>query len=354
MSQALKLPEGVTVSSTALVCSRELPLHEWKSLGCTLSKLDCSIKWWLGDWWHYGLHRYGERKAMATVEDTFARENDSPMYGRAFGTLMNYGSVAGSVATSRRREVLSFSHHVLVAPLEPDEQEYFLNIAVEGDGNKPLSVRGLERKMYETGEMIYLHKMNALDGDFINDEPTRDYLQRLVNAAQISPWLDFVPPWERSDLEDYLERNLFRQRRLVEACEEVETFWRKTGEFARQIECEKASRVDIRQLTKDERMQHSLYQLWRAAEVRKCCMVPPWESTEFEDYLERHCHNPSLASLAKDFEEAANFYSKTAEFVRRVDSKVKARDAATQSDKLHKLRMKTNEQAAMLELEVVG
>ena len=93
---ALALPDGVTVSRTALVCCRELPFDDWKTLGHTLSQRADSMQWWLGDWWHYGNHRYGER-ATTAAKGTFAR---------AFGTLMNYGSVAGSVETSRRREVL--------------------------------------------------------------------------------------------------------------------------------------------------------------------------------------------------------------------------------------------------------
>ena len=95
----LALPDGVTVSRTALVCDRQLPIDEWKSLGLALSQLERSIQFWIGDWWHYGFHRYGERKAMATAKGTFDR-------AYAYGTLMNYGNVAGRVETSRRREVL--------------------------------------------------------------------------------------------------------------------------------------------------------------------------------------------------------------------------------------------------------
>ena len=47
---------------------------------------------------------------MATAKDTFGRDY-------AFGTLMNYGYVAGRVETSRRREVLSWSHHYEIAKL---------------------------------------------------------------------------------------------------------------------------------------------------------------------------------------------------------------------------------------------
>ena len=45
---------------------------------------------------------------------------------------MNLGSVARSVETSSRNEVLSFSHHVAVAALEPEDQRKWLSKAEIG------------------------------------------------------------------------------------------------------------------------------------------------------------------------------------------------------------------------------
>jgi hypothetical protein len=219
--QALTLPDDVTVSPTALVCSRQLTIDEWKSLGCTLWQLEGSIKWWIGDWWHYGFHRYGDRKAVATAKKTFGGKRSY-----AFQTLMNYGYVAGRVQTSRRREVLSFSHHVVVAPLEPEEQERWLSAAVEGG----LSVAKLEQKMFEDGHP---------GGKFTEDERTRHYLRRLVDEARVSPRVTFGgPPWENSSLEDYLERNCHLPpglAKLAEVFEEAAAFWSNTAQFVRRI-----------------------------------------------------------------------------------------------------------------------
>ena len=78
--------------------------------------------WWMGDWWRYGEHKYGER-AKAVVED------DS----KAFGTWMNAGYVSGAIETSRRREALSWGHHYEVASLTPAQQTKLLKKAeVEG------------------------------------------------------------------------------------------------------------------------------------------------------------------------------------------------------------------------------
>ena len=88
-------------------------------------RIENSIQWWLGDWWHYGFHAYGERKAKVKAKGAFPY---------AFQTLMNWGWVAGKVATSLRREALSWSHHELIARYPPDEQKKWLDKAEISNG----------------------------------------------------------------------------------------------------------------------------------------------------------------------------------------------------------------------------
>ena len=132
----IELPEGVKVSHTALVFPPDFAIDDWAALGAKLAAFGQGIQWWIGDWWHYGFHEYGERKAKLKAREAF---------GYSFGTLMNWGSVAGKVEASRRREALSFSHHVEVAPLPAEEQEKWLNDAERGK----LSIKQLRRKMDE-------------------------------------------------------------------------------------------------------------------------------------------------------------------------------------------------------------
>ena len=75
--------------------------------------------WWLGDWWAYGEHRYGER-AAAVLDSEYA-----------FQTFMDAGWVAKKVETSRRHEALSWSHHREVAKLPADDQDTVLAAAAE-------------------------------------------------------------------------------------------------------------------------------------------------------------------------------------------------------------------------------
>lgn len=49
--------------------------------------------------------------------------------GLEYGTLRNIASIARKVGLSRRRDNLTFEHHKLVAPLHPDEQTHWLDLA---------------------------------------------------------------------------------------------------------------------------------------------------------------------------------------------------------------------------------
>jgi hypothetical protein len=93
------------------VLGLELPentsFDRWVEIGRRLCVGQQAVQWKIGDWWAFGDHRYGQR-AKAAAEGIFGRE---------FGTLMNAASVARSFSTSCRREALSWSHHVEVAPL---------------------------------------------------------------------------------------------------------------------------------------------------------------------------------------------------------------------------------------------
>ena len=105
-------------SDTALTLPEGLPFDQWQAFGEVLGRAERSVQWWMGDWWRYGDRAYGERAAQA-LDSRFS-----------FQSWMDAGWVAGAVETSRRREVLSWSHHKEVAALGPDEQDYWLDLAV--------------------------------------------------------------------------------------------------------------------------------------------------------------------------------------------------------------------------------
>jgi len=101
-----------------LLLPKTLDEKRWQEIGAFLAHVGGSVMWWIGDWWRFGdEHGYGERYVWAAAN------------GLNEQTCMNAASVARGVETSRRREVLSWSHHAEVAALEPEEQERFLDKA---------------------------------------------------------------------------------------------------------------------------------------------------------------------------------------------------------------------------------
>ena len=74
--------------------------------------------WWLGDWLVYGRRSFGERYKVAIAATSLD-----------YGTLRNYASVARRFELSRRRDKLSFQHHVEVVSLPDPAQDLWLSRA---------------------------------------------------------------------------------------------------------------------------------------------------------------------------------------------------------------------------------
>jgi N6-adenosine-specific RNA methylase IME4 len=89
----------------------------WREMGIRLGKLDRTLTWAIGDWWLFG-HRYGDRKAIVSAKD---------WQGVSFASCMNAARVCKRFPTSRRREVLSFEHHAVVASLPPNQADALLD-----------------------------------------------------------------------------------------------------------------------------------------------------------------------------------------------------------------------------------
>lgn len=242
---SLNLPDGVSVSRTALVCFRELNIEEWQAIGCTLREFENSAQWWIGDWWHYGYFHYGQRKAITTAKNALGR-------AYAFGTLMNLGYVAGRIETSFRNEVLSWTHHYHVAKLEPEGQKYWLDLAAR-DG---LSVSKLRIEMFKAKREIHNAEMAENDPSYANEECVREYyckLERVALPAYI------VPPWKDREFERYLEDNFFRRTGLMRKAEEQIEFWTKLDKFVRRIHLRvQASRLSESQNTPADLAQPEL------------------------------------------------------------------------------------------------
>jgi hypothetical protein len=115
--------------------TRAATFEEWEAAITWAQQAERASPWWVADLLAIGESSYGDMYTQA-IETT----------GLRYGTLANYVSVARSVEMSRRRELLSFSHHQEVAALAVAEQDYWLDCA-ETD---QLSVKELRRRIQDT------------------------------------------------------------------------------------------------------------------------------------------------------------------------------------------------------------
>jgi hypothetical protein len=112
-------PNGA-ISKVAWEAQSSLGRAEWLATGRRLGMIGRCSQWWIGDWIRYGNAKWGEKYAEA-----------ARVTGYDVASLRNMAWVASRFDVSLRSDKLSWSHHVLLAPLEPDEQRYWLERAAE-------------------------------------------------------------------------------------------------------------------------------------------------------------------------------------------------------------------------------
>jgi hypothetical protein len=122
-------------SPTGLSIGSDLSYAEWESIGFDLAKVGKAMQWWIGDWVNYGGKRYGETY-KAAIEAT----------GMSYGTVTTFASVCKAFESSRRKEHLTFTHHMAVWSLEPDQQDELLDRA-EAEGLSCAKLREIVRSM---------------------------------------------------------------------------------------------------------------------------------------------------------------------------------------------------------------
>jgi N6-adenosine-specific RNA methylase IME4 len=94
------------LTTTALTLPEDTPYEDWLAFGQQLERLSRSVMWYLGDWWAFGRHHYGDR--VKAVE----------FLPWSYGVCMNAASVARKITTSCRHEVLPWSLHYEAARMD--------------------------------------------------------------------------------------------------------------------------------------------------------------------------------------------------------------------------------------------
>ena len=129
---SLNLPENLTV-------------EDWLRVGQALGRTESAVMWWIGDWWAYGEHCYGDREALIEGEE---------WEGPAFQTCRDAAWVCRRIKTSRRRDVLGFSAHKEIAVLPEEWLDKVLAWAVAGENGGPRTVATIRQHVKECRTFI--------------------------------------------------------------------------------------------------------------------------------------------------------------------------------------------------------
>jgi N6-adenosine-specific RNA methylase IME4 len=149
-------------------------------------QLDAGVDWWLGDWWIGHQQQYGARAAICKAE------------GWSLKTCSNHGTVSRAFAeTSRRRELLDWSHHEVVSRLDPAKADQFLDWAIE-----PLA-RGRCRR--STRDLVAaVHCSRVTLGEQVSDETCSLVdLNQLIAKGRTFGSIFADPPWRHLNTVTY-------------------------------------------------------------------------------------------------------------------------------------------------------
>lgn len=174
---SLTLPPAVDVSQTALTIPEGMALSEWRAVGEQLGRAERSVMWWIGDWWAYGEHRYGERAAIVQAPD---------WTGPSYAVCRNAASVARRFPAQQRHGDMTFQHHAEVAALPPEQAEAMLERAA----SEGLSTRALRA---EVGKLRNAAAIGAAPASA--DTCTITDLHALAAAGRKFGCIYADPPW---------------------------------------------------------------------------------------------------------------------------------------------------------------
>ncbi len=102
--------------------SADIPIEVWLAATSGIIRINKSVQWVVGDLLNYGETRYGEDYSQV-----------AEISGYSETSLPTLKWVASKIEYERRWSELDWSHHRLVADLDPDEQDTWLQRAFDGE-----------------------------------------------------------------------------------------------------------------------------------------------------------------------------------------------------------------------------
>lgn len=161
-----------TILPAGLSLPDDLTRDQWLQVGKDLRRMESGVMWWLGDWLRYGEQRKWEH----------GKYEEARKLGFAVETARGAAWVAEKFETVRRITVLNWSHHQVVAGLDPADADRLLAEA----GREKYSVNELREQV----RIFNLPPVNAGNGC------TADDLDALIKAGKRFGAILADPPWE--------------------------------------------------------------------------------------------------------------------------------------------------------------
>ncbi len=192
---ALALPKNVRLERRTAHFPDSLAESDWKKLGPLAHRFQDDLNFFIGDWLNFGREAY-QRWRKCDAEKAGAYALAQARTHHAYGTLANCASVCRAI-DSRRSEHLPWSHHVIIAPLEPDAQSDWLARAAKDK----MSVSDLRLAIRRASGTEAEAEPNPPDPDFpawiwdaqrwIARQQPEDWtnIRRMAFAAQCAPFL---------------------------------------------------------------------------------------------------------------------------------------------------------------------
>src|SRR5215208_7161407 len=68
-SDRTQVLDVLSSGSISLSLPENLPFEDWRNIGIQLCRASSRLNWLFVDWWNFGEHRYGDRKALVESEE---------------------------------------------------------------------------------------------------------------------------------------------------------------------------------------------------------------------------------------------------------------------------------------------
>ncbi|WP_369211225.1 LmbU family transcriptional regulator [Streptomyces flavofungini] len=169
----------VSAERTRLEIPHDLSLEAWCRLGGRILAVSNSSAWWIGDWLVFGQNQYGDRYRRAMRETKLD-----------YQTLRNYAWVARKFEPSRRRDSLTFQHHMEVAALSEAEQDHWLDFSVRLNWSRNELRKQIRASMSAEQDDLRRQVQLSLQLDELRLERWREAARR--SNLTLTEWISLV------------------------------------------------------------------------------------------------------------------------------------------------------------------